>query len=186
VDVDAGLDQVGGHLVRARAGVLVHELARVGDEPDVERLGDRLRRAHAQARHQVPDHLGGAGRLRHDVVDRAEQRVVVVVVDVEDVRALALERVGRVAVDVAAVEEHDRALREIGRRLGDEVLDLQERVLVGQRELVGGHVGDRVLAERGQHELHPRERAERVAVGVLVGREQEALRALDRVEQLGA
>ena len=38
--VDAGLDQLGGHQVRARAGVLVHEAAGVGDQPDVERLGD--------------------------------------------------------------------------------------------------------------------------------------------------
>ena len=44
VDVDAGLDELGGHQVRARAGVLVHEAPGVGHEPDVERLGDLRRR----------------------------------------------------------------------------------------------------------------------------------------------
>ena len=36
-----GLDQLGGHQVRPRAGVLVHEAARVGDQPDVQRLRPR-------------------------------------------------------------------------------------------------------------------------------------------------
>ena len=54
-------------------GVLVHELAGVGDEPDVERLGDRAASSSTpEALHQVPDHLGGARRLRHDVVDGPE------------------------------------------------------------------------------------------------------------------
>ena len=75
-----------------------------------------------------------------------------------------------------------RSSRSAG-RLGDEVLDLDEAVLVGQRELVRRHVGDRVLAERGEHELHARQRAERVAVGVLVRGEQEALGALELGEQ---
>ena len=89
VHVDAGADQVGRHLVRARAGVLVHEPAGVGDQPDVERLGDRLGQLDAEPAHQVPDHLGRARRVRHDVVDGPEARVVVVVVDVEDPRGRA-------------------------------------------------------------------------------------------------
>ena len=95
VHVDARADQLGGHDVRVRAGVLVHEAARVGDQADVERLGDRLRELHAEALHQVPDDLGGAGRVRHHVVHGAEARVVVVVVDVEDPRGvLELRRPG--------------------------------------------------------------------------------------------
>ena len=85
MDVDAGLDQLGGHHVGARPRVLVHEAAGVGDQPDVQRLGDRLRRpVDAESVHQVPDDLGRARRMRVDEVDRAEAGVVVVVVDVED------------------------------------------------------------------------------------------------------
>jgi len=52
----------------------------------------------------------------------AEARVVVVVVDVEDVHRL---RGGgdRVAVDVPAVQEDDRALVEVARQLGDQAVE---------------------------------------------------------------
>ena len=53
---------------------------------------------------------------RADEVHGAEARVVVMVVDVEDVQAVGLEEVDRHAVDVAAVEEDDRALRDVLRR----------------------------------------------------------------------
>ena len=43
----------------------------------------------SSAVHQVPHHLGRARRVRVDVVDRPEARVVVVVVDVEDQRGPA-------------------------------------------------------------------------------------------------
>ena len=46
----------------------------------------------------------------------AEHRVVVVVVEVDDVGALALEEVDRHAVDVPAVEEQERAVLDVGRR----------------------------------------------------------------------
>lgn len=121
VHVDARLDQVGGHQMSTRAGVLVHEAAGVGDQPDVERLGDVDGRLHAQAVHQVPHDFGRAGRLGEDVVDRAELGVVVVVVDVDDAQSRPIglpptrlaERLGRIALEVAAVEEHDRPLLEV-------------------------------------------------------------------------
>ena len=47
-----------------------------------------------------------------------------------------LDHLGGVAVDVAAVEEDDRALLEVVGRHADEPLELEEAVLVGQRELV--------------------------------------------------
>src|SRR4051812_4970767 len=184
VDVDAGGDQLGRHHVRARAGVLVHELAGVRDEPDVQRLGDLDRRRDAQRRHEVPHDLGRARRVLDDVVDRAEARVVVVMVDVEDVGVVALERLDRVAVDVAAVEEDDRALVEVVGRPALQPVEVEEAVLVGQRELVGGHEHDRVLAERAQDLVHPDERAERVAVGVLVREQDELRRRADLVEHL--
>ena len=107
VHVDAGLDQVGGHDMRGGAGVLVHEAPRVGDEADVERLGHLLRERDVERAREVPHDLRGARRLGHDVVDRAELRVVVMVVEVEDRRVADLDGV---AVEVAAVQEDDRAL----------------------------------------------------------------------------
>jgi hypothetical protein len=184
VHVDAGRDELGGHLVRARARVLVHELARVRDQADVERLGHLDGGLEVERPHQVPDDLGRARRLGHDEVDRAEVGVVVMVVDVDDPRARALERVGGVAVDVPAVQEDDRAVPEVGRGLGDQAVELDEPVLVGQRELVGGHEHQRVLAQPAQQAVHADERAERVAVGVLVRGEQEAVVAADGREHL--
>jgi hypothetical protein len=140
-----------GHDVRARAGVLVHELAGVGDQADVQRVGDLRRGLDAEAAHQVPDDLGRARRLGHHVVDRAEARVVVVVVDVDDPqRVLGLVEDRRVAVDVAAVEEDDEAVGEVVGDDRDEALEAEEAVLVGQRELVVADEHQRVLAERGR------------------------------------
>src|SRR6202012_3541109 len=121
VDVDAGLDEVGGHEVSPGAGVLIHEAARVGDEPHVERVGDGAGRRHAQVVHQIPDDLGGARRLGDHEVHGPEVGVVVMVVDVEDVQGDPTgpaEGLGRVAVDVAAVQEHDRAVADVGGGLG--------------------------------------------------------------------
>ncbi len=65
---------------------------------------------------------------------------------------------------------------------GDEPVERQEAVLVRQRQLVGRHEHDRVLAQRGEDAVHRHQRAERVAVGMLVGDEQEALRRPQLVE----
>src|SRR6185312_17559083 len=87
VDVDAGLDQLRGHPVGPGAGVLVHEPPGVGDQSHVQCLGDLQRGGDPEAVHQVPHDLGGAGGVGHDQVHGAEMRVVVVMVDVEDVHA---------------------------------------------------------------------------------------------------
>ena len=184
VHVDPALDQLGRHLVGARAGVLVHEAPGVGHHADVQRLGDLLRHLDVEALGQVPHHLGRARGVRVDVVDGAEARVVVMVVDVEDAAARALERGGRRAVDVPAVQEHEDAIAEVVGRLGDEPVELDEAVLVRQRELVGGQERDRVLAERGQHLLHRGERADGVAVRALVRGEQELVVLAQRRERL--
>src|SRR4029079_2617634 len=94
------------------------------------------------------------------------------------------ERLYRVRVDVAAVEEDDRALVEVLRRVALEAVEAEEAVLVRQRELVGGHEHDRVLVEGAQHAVHRDERPERVAVGVLVGDEDELVGRADLVEHL--
>ena len=90
--------------------------------------------------------------------------------------------VDRVAVDVAAVQEDVDALAERPRAARRRALEVEEAVLVGQRELVGVDVHHRVLAQGDEHRLHGDERAQRVAVGVLVGDEQEAVVLADLLE----
>ena len=86
--------------------------------------------------HQVPDDLGRAGGVRDDVVERPEAGVVVVMVDVQQVRAVA-KHAGRVAVDVAAVEEHHGALGDVRGRLVDQPVEREQAVLARQRQVVG-------------------------------------------------
>ena len=83
---------------------------------DVQRLGDLGRQLDAEVLVQVPDDLGRAGGAVHDEVRGAEARVVVVVVDVHDVRVVAPQEADRHPVEVAAVEEHDRALLGVRRQ----------------------------------------------------------------------
>ena len=82
-------EQLGGHAMGTRARVLVHEAPRVGDQADVQRLRDRRRGCHAELAHEVPHDFRGARGAGIDVVERAEARVVVVVVEVQQVRAVA-------------------------------------------------------------------------------------------------
>ena len=91
------------------------------------------------------------------------------------------EEVDRHAVDVAAVEEDHGAVGHVGRRLVEDLLERQEAVLDRQRELLRRHEHHRVLAELGEQVVHAEQRAERVAVGALVGGEEEAV----AVAQLG-
>ena len=113
-DVDAGLDQLRRHPVRAGRRVLIGEAPGVGHEADVQRLRDLRRQLDAEPGREVPDELSGAGGVLDDVVDGAEARVVVVVVDVQE-RLDVAQRRERDAVEVAAVEE-DRGAAGRGRR----------------------------------------------------------------------
>jgi hypothetical protein len=99
--------------------------------------------------------------------------VVVVVVDVEKVRARMPECLGRVALDVAAVQEHDRALVDVPGGLGHKPLQRQEAVLLRQRQVALGDEHEAVLADLGQDALHRHQRADGVAVGVLMGDDDE-------------
>ena len=105
----------------------------------------------------------------------AEQRVVVVVVDVEDVGAVALEEVDRHAVDVSAVEEDEGAVVDVGGRLVEDVGQRQEAVLERQRELLRREEHHRVLAHLPEELVEREERAEGVAVRALVRGQQEAV-----------
>ena len=159
----------------AGAGVLVHEHAGVGDQADVERGRDLGRDLGAEQPGELEDDLGRAGGVGVDQVDGPEAGVVVVVVDVEQPGAVALQELDRHPVDVAAVEEDERAVDDVGRRLVEDLLERQEAVLDRQRELLRGEEHHRVLAELARGCVHRQQRAERVAVGALVGGQQEAV-----------
>ena len=70
VHVGAGLDELGREPERLRRRVRVLEAARVGDEPDVERLGDLRRQLHAELPEQVADDLGRRRGVGDDQVGR--------------------------------------------------------------------------------------------------------------------
>ena len=105
------------------------------------------------------------------------------VVDVDQVRAVAQDPC-RVAVDVAAVKEHDRALRDVrGRRL-DQALQAEDAVLERQRQIIRRDENLRVLAQLFQQSLHPHQRPQRVAVGTLVRGQHETRVLADVLENL--
>ena len=177
--LDARLHQLGRHLVRLRRGVLEHELAGVGHEADVQRLGERLVELDAELAGERVDDLRRARRLRHDQVHVPEARVVVVVVDVDYADAVGLQELNRHPVHVPAVKEYDKTLGEVLRRLVQNVVEPHAPVLVRERELVRAHVHHGVLAELLHQQLHRAEGPEGVAVRVLVGGEQEAVAGPD-------
>jgi hypothetical protein len=188
VRLDPGPDQLGRHQMRVRRRVLVHEAAGVGDEPDVERLRHLRRDLRAQLLRDPPHDLGRARGLRIDQVDGPEAGVVVVVVDVDDVGAVVLEEVDRHPIDVPAVEEHHHALADVLRRRGEQALEAHVAVLDRKRELVRRHVHRRVLAELRHEAVHRDQRAERVAVGILVRGQQQLVglpQLLDHGVELG-
>ena len=62
----------------------------------------------------------------------------------------------------------------------------QVAILVGQRKLLGGQEHRRVLAERTEGLVHRDQRAKRIAIGVLVRREQKLLAPAQLVQDLFA
>ena len=105
-----------------------------------------------------------------------------VVVDVHQPRARALEELDRHPVDVAAVEEDEGPIDDVRGRLVEDLLQGQEAVLDRERELLRREEHHHVLAELLEHVMHCQQRAERVAVGALVGGEQEAVGAAQLVD----
>ena len=175
VDVDAGVDQGGGYAVRARVGVLVHETAGVGDDADVER-----------ARH-FPRHLRVEHNARSWTISAVHEASVSTRLTspkrvlswwwstLMTVLLSLRERRHRYPVDVAAVEEYDGAVGHVGGRFGKTSSSCHEAVLDRQRELLGREEHHGVLAELGEQHGDAEQRAERIAVGALVRRQQEAL-----------
>ena len=182
VHVRAGLDELGGEAQRLRRRVRVLEPPRVGDERDVERLRDLRRQLDAELGQEVANDLAGRRRVRDDEVDRAEARVVVVMVDVDDERRAVRAPPGRARAGSRS-RSRARAGRAPAASSGSERPQVVERhpgVLARQRRLAG-QVHDRVLAERVERELRREQRPERVAVGVLVRRDEKAVVRADRL-----
>ena len=158
VHVGARLDEIGREPERLRRRVRVLEAARVGDERDVERLGDLRRQRDAELAEHVREHLARRGRVRDDEVDVAEARVVVVVVDVDrERRGVDDARLGADPARARAVDGDEHALAEVGRPLAPKpaLLELEEPVLAGKRRRAAEEHDD-VLAELAQREAHRR------------------------------
>ena len=175
VPVGAGLDQVGREPKRLRARVRVLEASGVGDERDVERLGDLGRDLDAEVGEEVGHDLARRGRVGDDQVDVAEARVVVVMVDVDrERRALEDRGIGPEALLLRAVDGEEHALRVVGRRLAMDAVELEKRVLARKRSLARDeHLA--VLPQLPQGEVRREKRPERVTVRVLVRRDEEAV-----------
>ena len=133
MDVGAGLDELGREPERLRRRVRVLEPPGVGDERDVERLGELRRQLDAELGENVPQNLAGRGRVGDDEVEVAEARVVVVVVDVEGERRARTSGVVADALLLRAVDREEHPLGRVVRRLAHEVGERHEPVLARQR-----------------------------------------------------
>jgi hypothetical protein len=172
--------------VRPWRGVDVGEAAGVGHEADVEcerrPLGERNARLVEQPGHD----LGRARGLRIDEVDVAEERVVVMVIDIDDAREAArgLAR----AIDPqrgAAIERYQRPLRGIRWNAACNALQAEEGELAGERLVTVLEEHD-VAAGRGQRPPEPEQRAERVAVGRGVGADADRSAVAQHLDHLAA
>ena len=113
MDVGPRLDELRCEPKRFRRRVRVLEASGVGDEGDVERLGDRRRQLDSQLAEDVAQYLSRRRGRGVDEVDVAEARVVVMVVDVECQRHAPEDvRVGDPAL-VRAVECDKHTLRHV-------------------------------------------------------------------------
>ena len=176
------LDQLGREPERLRGRVGVLEAAGIGDERDVERLGELRRQLDPEGGDDVAKHFSGRRRLGVDEVEVAEARIVVVVVDVErERRRVQRCRVGAETALVRRVHGHERPLGGIVRELPLQLLQTEEAVLTGERR-GPRQEHDAVLAERRQGDVRREQRAEGVAVGVLVRGDEEALAVADRLD----
>ena len=181
MDVCARVDQLGRQAQCFRSRIRVLEAAGVRDQRDVERLRDLWRDLEAELREDVAQHLPRRGCVRNDQVDGPEARVVVMVVDI-DYQRRALQRlwVGADTAFVGTVERQQHALAPVVRQPPPQLGQRHERVLRGKRG-VPVEVHDAVFAELVERELHRQDRAERVAVGVLVRDDEKAVVRPDRV-----
>jgi hypothetical protein len=84
VDVGSGLHELGGEPEGLGGRVRVLEATGVGDDGDVERLGDRRGEPDAELSKDVGEDLARRRGVADDEIHLAEAGVVVVMVDVHD------------------------------------------------------------------------------------------------------
>ena len=182
VHVGARLHELCGEAQGLGGRVRVLEPARVGDERDVQGLRDVRRQLDAELGQEVADDLAGRRRVRDDEVDRAEARVVVVVVDVDDERRAVQDLwIGPEPALVRAIEREQDPVGGVLRNGATQVSEGHPRVFARQRRLAC-QVHDGVLAQRVEAELGREQRAERVAVRVLVRRDEKTVVRPDRID----
>ena len=176
LQVGPGLEQVGREPQRLRCRVRVLEPARVGDEPRVERLGDRRRQRDAELGEHVGQHLRRRRCLGGDEVRGAEAGVVVMVVDVDDDRCLEQALVGEPRL-LRAVDRHENPVGRVGGQLAQQPATGEVEKSVLRRAAAPSPASNHhaVLAELRQREVHREQRAERVSVRVLVRGDEEAV-----------
>ncbi len=165
VDVRACVDEIGGESQGLGRRVRILEAAGVRDDPDVERLGDLRRKRRVERGEQVGDDLGRRRGIRDDEVRRAEPRVVVVMVDIDDERGIAEHgRLGRDPALVGAVEREQDAIADIRRGLAQHLTERHEAVLGRERRRprqVHQHVLARAPAAPGRRRASIRARRRR-------------------------
>ncbi|MER3411350.1 MAG: hypothetical protein C4305_02830, partial [Thermoleophilia bacterium] len=142
--VHACLDQLGRKTegLGGRVGVL--EAPGIGDESDVQGLGDLWRQGDSQLAQEVADDLSRGGGVGHNQVHGREASVVVVVVDI-DRDGHAREEVGCLPhpLGAGAVEGDQGPLAGVLGKLPTQVLEGHDRVLgrrIGVARQVHGDV----------------------------------------------
>ena len=183
LDVDAGIDQARGHAQRARAGRALLEAAGVGDQGDVEGLGDLGLELDPERLEEVEQDLGGRRRRAVHDVDVAEPGVVVVVITSITVTAAATRRDGARAA--ASSRSRGRAASSRRARPGRRGARGRRRraAQLARDRRVGIEVGAHLLAQPAQAGRRRDQRADGVAVGVLVGGDDDAVGRAERCDR---
>ena len=164
---------------RSASGLVVRYWNRpgVGDQADVEGLCDLRRDLDAEAVEDPRQDLGRRRRVPVDEVDVAEAAVVVVVVDVDDAAGARAQRLVDLSEPalVAAVDDEQRPPLDLGRvDVALQAVGVEEAHLVRDRRRrleVHAHL----LSQLAQARRRGGHRSDRVAVGVLVRRDQDAV-----------
>ena len=172
--------------MRGRRGVRVLEAAGVGHEADVQRPRRALGQRNARLVEQARDDLGGAGCVGDDEVDGAEERVVVVVVDVDDARELPGDLAA--AVDPlrrAAIERDQRAPRRIGGHAPPDAIESEEREFTRERVIAVLEQHDVATVGR-QRQPEAEQRSQRVTVRRGMRADADRICPAQDVEHLGA
>ena len=173
-------DEAGGKREDRRAGVAVREGTRVGDEGEVDALGQFPGEGHASGVGDGGHHLARGGHAGvHPVPEGGEHGIAEVVVNI-DGRILGKDREQFLAhaPGVAAVQHDDQAgLEGDGGGLGDELSGQGDPLqIVGD---AGGIIEYEPLAERLDQGAHGSGGSDGVPVGAAVRHDDDVVELLD-------